>query len=164
MGLSCFSLWSWGVVKKGYGINWETLIQQVNIWAKNLSVEVAEPDLWAELSHMRSGFSFDAGGIDSNEPVTAREAREIKLKLGDLQQKITQEYASSEEVSDIINEKFIYLTDCIERQGKKDWVHTLIGVLASLAIAIGVSAANSDSYWKLIKDTLGTPIKLLLGN
>jgi len=149
---------------KGYKLNWQELLSKIKIWARSVSLEFDEPDLWAELSHIKSGFSFDTGGVDSNEPISAREAVEIRLKLDVLQQKMIPQYGNSEGTRKIINEKFVYLTECIERQGKKDWIHTLIGVLASLAISIGVSAANSDSYWFLIQETLGQPIKLLLGH
>jgi hypothetical protein len=153
-----------GIVKN-YNITWSSLIYKIINWAYKISSELKESDdLWEELSNIKSGYSYEYGEFEDNEPITAKEAESIRSKLTILEQKIIEKYGITDSYIKIIKEKFEYLDKGIERQGKKDWFHTLIGVLASLIIALGISAANSDGFWQIVKNVLNSPIKLLIGN
>jgi hypothetical protein len=148
----------------GYGKQWNELLNRLKYWGQKISAELNTPDLWTDILNIKSGYSVDYEEFKDNKPITAKEAHAIKYKLKMLENKILESYGNTEEHIKIITEKFEYLNEGIERQGKKDWLYTLTGVLASLAIAVGVSAANSDEFWQLVKTVLGSSIKLLLGN
>jgi hypothetical protein len=150
--------------EKGYNVSWVEFLKQLSNWGKKISAELNTPDLWLDMQNIKSGYSFDYEEFKDNEPITAEEAHAIKSKLKILEHKVIEDYGKSDENIKIIKEKFTYLYACIERQGKKDWLYTLIGVLSSLAIAIGVSASNADKFWLLVKAVLGSSIKLLLGS
>lgn len=88
----------------------------------------------------------------------------IKAKLSLFEKKVSENYAVSKELHDFVHEKIDYLGQALERQAKMDWFYTSIGVFTSIAMACGVSAANDDKFWQLIKIVLGIPVEMLLGN
>lgn len=45
-----------------------------------------------------------------------------------------------------------------------DWVHTAIGVFISIAMNLGVSIAEDNKFWQLIKEALRVPVQILLGD
>jgi hypothetical protein len=145
-------------------VSWTDLLKDLSNWGSKISAELEAPDLWADLSNIKSAYSLDNEEFKDNEAITAKEAHAIKSKLTILENKIIENYGKSDETIKVIKEKFDYLIGCVDRQDKKDWSYTLIGVLSSLAIAIGVSAANADKFWLLVKSVLGSPMGLLLGN
>ena len=63
----------------------------------------------------------------------------------------------------IINDKLDYILETLNRQGKKDWMHTSIGVFATLASSLCLSGEQAVIFWQTIKDFFGVPIKLLIG-
>ncbi len=140
---------------------WNYLLEQLNAWGRKLSEEIYAPDLWSDISHIKSGFSFETGNFESNQPITAREAKAIKIKLEELKKELLENYGKTDGLKNIINEKFDRIDGAIEHSGKRDFIYYLIGALTTLAIQIGVSSANADGFWRIIKEVLGSPIKLL---
>lgn len=150
--------------EKGYGLAWEELLSKLRNWGQKISVELKTPDLWHELSKIKSGYSFEYTEFHNNDLITVEDARAIKSKLKTLEDQIMQGFGDTNNNINLIGATFKYLKACIERMGKNDFRYALMGVLASLAIALGVSAANADKFWLLVRSVLGSPITLFIGN
>ncbi len=60
-----------------------------------------------------------------------------------------------------IDQKLDYLTEAAERQGRKDWYHTAIGVLITFGSALGLDQTQDKKLWSLFKETISGVIRLL---
>ena len=151
------------VIDEGHH-DWSTQIGYVKEWAERLKREIDEPDLWEQLSSIQSGFRIDTSDAPMGEPISAADAIRLREGISLLASRLTEEFNMSQKQQVFVKQKLDYLSEAIERQSRGDWTHTAIGVFASIGMAIGVSAANSDKFWTLIKYTLGTVFKLLIGS
>ena len=59
------------------------------------------------------------------------------------------------------NERLDYLIEAAKRQGRKDWIHTAIGVIFTLAVSLSLSPEQAKSIWGLLKSTMSGIIKFL---
>ena len=143
-------------------LEWEEQLDHISIWADRLKRELEEPDLWSELAAIQSGFSFEAPHGYINTLISAGEAKRLKEGIRLFETRITKDFHLNKDQYDFVRTKLNYLSEAIERQGRTDWIYTAIGVFASIGMAIGISAANSDKFWTLIKETLGTVFRLLI--
>lgn len=145
---------------------WLYLVEVLRAWAERVKEEVETEDPWAELENLKASFDLGGEGAEATEntPFTAAEARIAREKLALLERQISESFATNDEQIQAVERKFQYLSDAIERQGKQDWLYTFLGALASLAISLGVSAANNDQFWAVVKDAIGSPLRLFLGN
>ncbi|MEW8222433.1 MAG: hypothetical protein AB2729_08845 [Candidatus Thiodiazotropha taylori] len=160
----CFPLGAQNGIHSDYSEPWTTVVTKLREWGSKILSEIHADDYWERFVHVKAQFQFDDQDEIDNSPITLREGRIVRERLSLLEKEIGSVYAKTKAQKDTIRKKFEYLDGCIERQGKTDWIHTLIGVLASVAVAVGVSAANSDNFWKLIRKILGSSINVLIGN
>jgi hypothetical protein len=61
----------------------------------------------------------------------------------------------------LIGEKLDYLLAAAKRQGRKDWLHTSIGVIFTLATALAFSPEQAKTIWNILKVALSGIIQLL---
>jgi hypothetical protein len=142
---------------------WLDVLESVTLWAKRLAEELLVADPWEDLAALRAGFLPPTDQMTSNDSFTMREASIINEKLRHLEQQIASEFARNDDDLAVIKSKLEYLIGAMDRQGKKDWLHTSIGVFATMAMSIGVSAANADTFWKIVKGALDMPVQMLIG-
>lgn len=144
--------------------SWAYVLKNLKEWAYRIQEEIKADDYWDRFVEIRAQFTLDDEEEIDNSPFSSKEANVIRGKLNLLEKELLRRYSSNAEHRDYLRRKFQYIDDCLDRQGKTDWLHTLVGVLASTAIALGVSAANNDMFWQIVRNTLGSTIKLLTGN
>jgi hypothetical protein len=102
---------------------------------------------------------------DSKSRKFSQEEKEyMNAKLLLFEKQVTDNYAKSEELKRFVHDKISYLIQSLDRQTKMDWFYTSLGIFTSIAMQVGVSAANDDKFWLLIKAVLGIPVELLFGN
>jgi hypothetical protein len=60
-----------------------------------------------------------------------------------------------------INEKLDYLIDAAKRQGRKDWLHTCIGVFVGLAANLALQPDQANHMWHIIKSAISGIVHFL---
>jgi hypothetical protein len=135
----------------------------LRVWSANVINEFKAIDFWEELAKIQKYFNFEKTNYNY-EQISGEEATILKKKLFLLEENICKQYGSTEELVHIIRQEFERVRNAIENMDKKTWVQFFIGVLASLALTLGVSVANNDSFWKLVKEVFGLPFRFLIGH
>jgi hypothetical protein len=121
------------------------------------------PQIIRKLSTLNERILWVSDSLGSQR-FSEQEANFMRAKLLLFEKRIIEGFATSEEGGRSVHQKVEYLCEALMRQTKTDWFYTVMGVFTSIAMAVGVSAANDDKFWELIKNVLGIPVEVLLGN
>jgi hypothetical protein len=143
--------------------SWTEMLSHLGRWAMVMKQELDCPDPWYELGRLQSGFAVATASELANDPFTVPEAKVLSERLRALEERIAASFARNKDDLKVIRSKLEYLISAMERQGKQDWLHTSIGDFATMAMSLGVSAANTDSFWAIVREVFGTPFRLLSG-
>jgi hypothetical protein len=152
------------VVNISSSISWDQTKNLFQKWATRLREELVEPDYWGEFARLQSTFNLNTESLDGDTPISASEAIKLRVGISALFKNISKEYVLDKDQLATVENKLNYLSDAINRQSKLDWANTAIGVFVTVAMTIGVSAANSDKFWELVKESLNNAFILLIGN
>jgi hypothetical protein len=140
-----------------FGGTWVYAINYTNQWLNNLKKELNEPDLWNEIQKYSIGYEDQ---ID-NDPFSIEQFYRIQTGLNEIRKYLIENYGNSEENSKLINSKLDYLLDSAKRQGKQDWINTLIGVVVTISAALTLSPDRATTLWTLVKTAVLGIIRLL---
>lgn len=129
-------------------------------WLSYLKREVEQPDLWEELAKYQLPPGEKISPDVTNEPFTVHQIEQISAGIINIRAYLEVEF-DLENQKDTVNEKLEYLIDAAKRQGRKDWFHTSIGVIFSLAIALSMSPEQARTIWNFLKDAVVGIIQFL---
>jgi hypothetical protein len=152
------------VVSISAALSWDSTLAKVREWASRVRREFEEPDYWKGIADLRSPFPFNANAINNDAPLSAFQATKLREGLSSLHIRLVKEFSLNQAQSDLILGKLDHLSKAIEKQSRTDWVNMAIGVLVTIAMTIGVSSANSDKFWGLVRDSLHTAFQIMIGN
>ena len=135
--------------------------QEVSLkkWLENIKRELQSPDEWAALSGYKLPQDADIDDDAPNGPFTVIEVKQLEAGL-----KKTDEYLKSLVAGDkgklaLINAKIEYLSEAAMRQGRRDWFHTYVGAMMSLAVQAALSPEQMQKPWLLLKETVSGIVK-----
>jgi len=148
-------------VEEHYPGAWVGQLSSVRSWLTYLKRELAQPDLWAELSKYQLPPDETLTADIGNEPFTVKEAEQLSEGIRKVRAYIEAEFALNEDQHNLVNEKLDYLLEAAKRQGRKDWFHTSIGVIFTLASAMAFSPEQTKNIWNILKDAISGVIYLL---
>jgi hypothetical protein len=140
---------------------WVGQLSSVRSWLTYLKRELAQPDLWAELSKYQLPPGETLTADIGNEPFTVKEAEQLSEGIRKVRAYIETEFALNEDQHKLVNEKLDYLLEAAKRQGRKDWFHTSIGVIFTLASALAFSPEQTKNIWNILKGAISGIIYLL---
>lgn len=96
----------------------------------------------------------DQDAFNVSEVVTIRE------QLRSLEEALIIRYRPNQAALDLLSDQIAHLSEQVGRQSKREWMRTAFGVFSSIALTVGVSAANQDGFWQLIAGMLGMTLRL----
>jgi len=141
--------------------SWVAVIMYLRKWLNYLTEEVEAYDLWSEIDKYKIIFSQNLSHDTVNEPISACDAEEIGRRLILLANKIEQRFTLDESQGKFVRSKLTYLAEAAKRQYITDWVHTMIGVVVTIAIGLTLAPEKARELWELIKSALGDIVHLL---
>lgn len=129
-------------------------------WLQNLKREIEEPDLWAELQKYK--IQGESGSFTdlANEPFTAYEAEQINIALIEVRSYLNKFVKGDAQKENFVEEKINYLIDAAKRQGRRDWLHTSIGVIVTITTALVLAPEEANNIWNVLKTALGSIFQL----
>ena len=133
---------------------WGGAIAQFQRWAQFLKRELDSPDLWGELS---KGTSLIVTATSSNlndNPLTDEERSALVGKLREIETYLFSVQDVSSEFKEFVERRFDYLEGAVGRLGKSDWIHTLIGVVATIAFSGMLSTANARDLFRFVSQMI----------
>ena len=140
--------------------DWDGQLNNVAIWLGCLKREVEEPDLWSDLEKYRIEEDKDVLSHVINEPFTANQAEQIQIGLLKVRSHLEQFTKDNKSQSDFVNSQLEYLADAAKRQGKRDWLHTSIGVIMTITTALALAPDEAKNIWNILKATIGGIVQL----
>lgn len=152
------------IIKTGTTI-YEIFYSHQTFWGKAgiIVCKIDGNELWDNIISGDSKKPFEFDDTDNNEPFSKEEKENIKKSMNNLHKTVISKFGKQKAEEKIINDKLDYILETLNRQGKKDWMHTSIGVFATLASSLCLSGEQATIFWQTIKDFFGVPIKLLIG-
>jgi hypothetical protein len=139
--------------------DWDTVLTQFRQWLRNLK-EVIAPDPWAEFrGYAPQEPLIDAAEI-SNIPFSNSEAENIIGSLDKLQAEIEKNFDLQADQLAFVKREIEYLKEAAKRQGRKDWMHTSIGVIITIAAGLALSPEKTKLLWALLKSCFAGLLQL----
>jgi len=135
--------------------SWVHLTNCIKEWLHNLKREIEAIDLWAEMEKYKTSVSLTLPEQVLNEPISVYEAERIADKLQELADKIEELFQLTKEQSQFVRSKLTYLSEVAKRQRSIDWVHTSIGVFATIAMGLALAPDQAKKLWELMKSIVG---------
>ena len=149
------------LVEEQFAGSWHVQLSSVHNWLNYLKREIEQPDLWDELAKYQLPPGEQINKQIGNEPFTAQQVDQIAENLKKLHVYLEDEFHLDIEQKAVVNEKMDYLMEASRRQGRKDWLHTSIGVMFTLAMFLAASPEQTKMIWSILKAAVSGVIQLL---
>ena len=124
-------------------------------WTAYLKREIEIPDPWGRLAKYQAVLGVEPPDNVVNEPISAYEADNIRQVLTRLGERIGQELKLDGEAVTLVRGKFAYLAEAARRQRSRDWVYMALGVCATVAMSLSLSADGAAALWGLMQNEVG---------
>jgi len=145
--------------KTGSTTNWDSMKGEVKRWLSYVKKEIAT-DLWEQLKEYTPQETFIGTAEISNAPFSYSEAENIIGSLDKLQAQIEKNFNLHGDQLAFVKREIDYLKDAAKRQGRKDWMHTSIGVIMTIAVGLALSPEKTKLLWDLLKSCFGGILQL----
>ncbi len=124
-------------------------------WAACLKREIEIPDPWGRLAKYQAVLGMEPPDNVVNEPISAYEADNVRRVLTRLGERIGQELKLDGEAVALVRGKFAYLAEAARRERSRDWVYMALGVCATVAMSLSLSADGAAALWGLMQNEVG---------
>ena len=140
---------------------WEELRYHVVEWAQSLKGELDAPDLWAAVAQSKALPA--AAAAEENTPFTPEEQQRLVSVVVEIENRFSTTRDFSPKEKQYLHSEFEYLQGALTRQGRKEWLYTAVGVVASAIISLALSEHAGPLMrfvWSQISNALGLPAEL----
>ncbi len=151
------------LVQDLYPGSWPYQLNNVAEWLSYLKREIEEPDLWQEMSKYQISSAIPIGADTENTPFTVYQFEKIEKAIQQIRSYVIETSQLEQSHRDLVDEKLDYLIGAAKRQGRTDWVHTCIGIIVTIAVAVSLSPEQVNDIWSILKEAVSGIIKLLPG-
>ena len=131
--------------------DWDKQLGDLIKWLGYLKREVNAPDPWEQLGEYSPGETFIGTTEISNVPFSYSEAENIIGSLDKLAAQIQKNFNLQGEQLSFVKREIDYLKDAAKRQGRKDWMHTSIGVMVGIAVNLALSPEKAKLLWDMVR-------------
>jgi hypothetical protein len=138
---------------------WEDVLHEFEPWLLRLKKEIA-PDLWEQLTEYAPDETLIGKAEISNVLFSYPEVENIIGSLDKLQAQIEKHFNLRGEQLSFVKREIDYLKDAAKRQGRKDWMHTAIGVIITIAVGLALSPEKTKLLWDLLKSCFANLLQL----
>ena len=149
------------LVEKQYPGSWPSQRNYTDIWLSCLKRELTEPDMWAQLADYQLPGPEILDPDEGNEPFTAPQVEQIIVGVQQVRAYLQAEADLSGAQLSNMQSQLEYLVSAAKRQGRKDWFHTAIGVIFSLAVSLSLAPEQAKNIWNILKGTISGIVRLL---
>lgn len=148
-------------VGKKFPGTWQGIKAYFNDWLSYLRREIDQPDFWADIAKYQIPIDSETKRDVANEPFTAYQAEQIIESLNKVRAFLHENELVSEEHQTFVEDKLNYLEEAVKRQGRLDWIHTCIGAITTIAVALALPPEQINAIWGFIKSAIAGLSKLL---
>lgn len=139
--------------------SWSLQLSYVDTWLRSVKREAKEPDLWAAILQEKILVLAATSPKGRDAPFSAKERRYVSSQLKNLKRHLSTTQNLSNSQMRFITARLNYLEEAAQRQGRRDWIHTAIGVLFTIAVGVALAPDSARELFRLA----GTLFQRLLG-
>lgn len=143
-----------------YSVSWEQQFIYVEDWLSNIKREIVQPDLWQELEKYRVAEEQGLLSDIENDSFTAKQTEQIQIGLLKVRSYLETFTKDNAEKHQFVSKQLDYLVEASKRQGKKDWLHTSIGVIVTLTTALTLAPEEAKNIWDILKAAVAGILQL----
>ena len=142
--------------------SWHAVLEHVTIWSNNMSKELLVPDLWSqsELRQQLIDIGFQQGSSEFTQ-FTSEEKIVIRQTLKYAEQQIQEQISLSRKEAEYVNERFIYLSQALDKLNRFDWKGVLVGTIMSIAVNLTVDTQTGKLIYEIIRHAFSHVTHLL---
>lgn len=142
----------------GLVVNWNQAILLAGEWLARVKIEATAPDLWGAL---RAEKALPAESMEcENEPFTSQEKIEVTKRLTEIEQYLLRTADLQNEHRAFVRRRLEYLVGAVDRLGKRDWLHTALGIFFTIATGVALDSEGARDFYRFfvlqINQALGT--------
>jgi hypothetical protein len=139
---------------------WQEVLKVFNKWCNIIKKEFIESNLWDNFISITESYNINSKAETENIFFNKNELEQLKNQLNELNGVMTESFLLNYNEQTLLNTKIEYLVELTEKQGKRDWIYTAIGVFVSVAVALSPNIKfDSRVFWNIIKELF--PFSLL---
>lgn len=132
----------------------------VRAWLTYLKRELDSPDLWEEMRR-KGSLPEIAAALIENAPFTAGERRAINSKLAVIRKHVLRMAHDLREQKSFIYDRIRYLERAVDRLGRRDWIHTAIGVFFTIATGMALAPEKAREFLTFALGAIGSLATIL---
>lgn len=143
--------------------SWPNQLNNLSSWLTYLRREVDTPNYWEGIINGKTLSSSSVALETENDPFSETQKERITIAIERVKSDLTQ----LREKDDIVDEQLDYaigqldyLVEALPRLGKRDWIHTAIGVLATFA-ASKIDVSTINQFWLYLQEAISGAIRFL---
>lgn len=140
---------------------WAGQIACLDDWLAYLRREIGTLDPWAELERYRLPVRAERPSGIPDAPFTPDQLTRIEEAVAEIRARLLEDIEDSSAHRRMVDDYMTYLVDAAHRQGRRDWMHTLIGVLVTVSFSVGLAPERAVELWHLATRTLSGLLDLL---
>lgn len=135
-----------------------SVLERLDKWLSYVKRYIDLPDRWEELKK----YTAEVPIIEdlSNEPFSDYEAENITASLNRLFTEIRTKFNLNDRQLSFVQKNIEYLKEAAKRQGRRDWMHTAIGVIVTIAMTLALSPEKTKLLWDLLKSCFAGLLQL----
>lgn len=134
---------------------WDAVLNVVDIWAFCLKREIDAPDLWSQMEKYTAYISLPpTEELPPDEPISAVDAGMIEDRLWIFAERVEKEFKLVGDDLKLLRHQNAVLIDIAKRSSKKAFLYAALGVIATIAMGIGLTPENAKTLWQLLRESL----------
>lgn len=141
--------------------NWLHQLNFFNNWLDTLRDELNSKDLWEEIGKYQSSIEPHLYQETTNDNFTKEEIEKLLSGIEQVKGYLQEHSTASEYQIDSAIAQLDYLAEAANRQGRKDWFHTCIGVLVTISVALALAPEQAKYIWRLLTSIFHEVIEFL---
>lgn len=141
-------------IEGGHAADWVSVYEAFRNWMARLSLEVDEPDLWAELEKERQLVEAVSSTESDNIPFTPAEQSKISANIREIKEYVLKTHSLTEANIKFVESRFAYLEDASKRLGRKDWLEIAVNVFFTTAISLTFSSESARELFRFAGNVL----------
>lgn len=138
--------------------DWYELLRYYRQWLMILKHEIETPDLWELLQQEVIQLKITT---EANTPFTLKEQEAIITQISIIKTHIETNYSPTQQQLNTINHKLDLLLDETKKQGREAWIHTAIGITASVILTLALPPEQAQLLWQYITSKFSEAVSII---
>jgi hypothetical protein len=112
-------------------VDWDALIEHLEVWLREVRYEANTPDLWAELQQVPEVMATAQAADASNAPFTPEEQDEIGSRLEEVKDLLQEQFDLTDDQLAALEQRLDDAGEAARHSDRKTWLYTFYGAAMS---------------------------------